>query len=115
MFLLPIYFNMFWYFFSDAELELIRQRALNSMLQNQQQRRESEEKKILIPLNEETSDDDDDLSLSSNGSFNRKEQPLQVNSFEIYNAISTSNSILPYPFVPNPVVPSTWKILASFV
>ena len=48
------------------------------MLQNQQQRRESEEKKILIPLNEETSDDDDALSLSSNGSFARKDQPLQV-------------------------------------
>ena len=48
------------------------------MIQNQQQRRLSEEKKILIPLNEETSDDEDALSLSSNGSFVRKDQPLQV-------------------------------------
>lgn len=43
----------------DAELELIRQRALNSMLLKQRQK-EQEEKKILIPLNDDTSDDDDE-------------------------------------------------------
>ena len=62
----------------DAELELIRQRALSSMLRNQQQ------KKIIIPLNETSSSeysDDDDLSLSSNYSntnAEQKKQPLQV-------------------------------------
>ena len=59
----------------DAELELIRQRALNSMIRNQQQRRlSSEDKKIIIPLNEETSSDEDEedqLSLSSRDSHNR--------------------------------------------
>ena len=62
----------------DAELEMIRQRALSSMLRNQQQ------KKIIIPLNETSSSeysDDDDLSLSSNYSntnAEQKKQPLQV-------------------------------------
>ena len=67
-------------FFSDAELERIRQRALNSMIQNQQHRRESTEKKILIPLNEESSEEEeDDISLSSNDLIEtRKDQPLQV-------------------------------------
>ena len=59
----------------DSELEIIRQRALKSMIQNQQQRRLSEEKKILIPLNDETSSDEeegeDQLSLSSRDSQNR--------------------------------------------
>ena len=60
----------------DSELEIIRQRALKSMIQNQTQRRLSEEKKILIPLNDETSSDDDEgeedqLSLSSRDSQNR--------------------------------------------
>ena len=66
--------------FSDAELERIRQRALNSMIQNQQHRRESTEKKILIPLNEESSEEEeDDISLSSNDLVEtRKDQPLQV-------------------------------------
>ena len=73
-----IYPILFFICFLDAELELIRQRALNSMIQNKQQRRESEEKKILIPLNEESSDDEA-LSLSSNeGGMNRKNKPLQV-------------------------------------
>ena len=68
------------FFFSDAELERIRQRALNSMIQNQQHRRESTEKKILIPLNEESSEEDEDaISLSSNDLIEtRKDQPLQV-------------------------------------
>jgi len=69
----------------DSELEIIRQRALKSMIQNQQQRRLSEEKKILIPLNDETSSDEeegeDQLSLSSRDSQNRKEQPLEDPKF----------------------------------
>lgn len=85
----------------DAELELIRQRALASMFQRQNSRRLSGEnslghdKKILIPLNEETSDDDDlyddleakqdsDFSLSSaasNGGLRRKETPLSDPKF----------------------------------
>ena len=70
----------------DAELELIRQRALNSMIRNQQQRRlSSEDKKIIIPLNEETSSDEDEedqLSLSSRDSHNRyvNEQLTQMQS-----------------------------------
>ena len=70
----------------DAELELIRQRALNSMIRNQQQRRlSSEDKKIIIPLNEETSsdeDEEDELSLSSRDSHNRyvNEQLTQMQS-----------------------------------
>ena len=56
----------------DAELEVIRQRALASMIQNQQQKRlSSEEKKIIIPLNDESSSDEDQLSLSSRDSHNR--------------------------------------------
>ena len=74
--------DFFFSFFSDAELERIRQRALNSMIQNQQHRRESTEKKILIPLNEESSEEEeeeDDISLSSNDLIEtRKDQPLQV-------------------------------------
>merc|ERR1712037_707058 len=64
---------------ADAELERMRQRALNSMIQNQQHRRESTEKKILIPLNEESSEEeDDDISLSSNDLIEtRKDKPLQ--------------------------------------
>ena len=79
-----MFLNAFYFiFFSDAELERIRQRALNSMIQNQQHRRESTEKKILIPLNEESSeeeeDDEDAISLSSNDLIEtRKDQPLQV-------------------------------------
>jgi len=70
----------------DSELEIIRQRALKSMIQNQTQRRLSEEKKILIPLNDETSSDDDEgeedqFSLSSRDSQNRKEQPLEDPKF----------------------------------
>ena len=78
-----MFLNAFYFlFFSDAELERIRQRALNSMIQNQQHRRESTEKKILIPLNEESSEEEDDedaISLSSNDLIEtRKDQPLQV-------------------------------------
>ena len=78
-----LFLNAFYFiFFSDAELERIRQRALNSMIQNQQHRRESTEKKILIPLNEESSEEEDDedaISLSSNDLIEtRKDQPLQV-------------------------------------
>ena len=66
---------------NDAELENIRQRALNSMIQNQQQKkRDSSEKKILIPLNDESSDEE--LSLSSNGEENlRKTNPMSNPKF----------------------------------
>ena len=78
----------------DAELELIRQRALNSMMKNRQRRESGEAtKKIIIPLNEDTSSDDsstdsdendhndENLSLSSMENTSRKDEPMQDPKF----------------------------------